>query len=495
MNSVWGVENPHPIAALLIDRGLLEPVGRGRYQIHPLMVLHAKSLLGEQREEQASSTQDRSHLQTVLGSVLFSADGSLPAGADETVRVGALRNETVSSPDVPELPQHAVTNQWDDDVQFTVFRPKRVRFQEWKTLLVFAHHGERSHEAPLNELDPVKEVNRRAESLLGVEKELYDDLRQESTIPIPREGELTLVPEMQNVEFNPRRSSFLWTESVHQVAFRFRASEKLDGRSARGQVSVFLGAIVVAQIPLKVVVESGDARKEVTQPLESVTVSPYRRIFASYSHKDVAVVEEFERYAQALGDEYIRDVLHLRSGQVWSQRLLRMVDEASVFQLFWSSNSMRSEFVGREWRYALGLNRENFVRPVYWETPLPEAPELDLPPNELRALHFHRIAPRTHETAGKTWEPNRMLRARGAPELSPAALQSVLVDMFTELSPSLNEGSADLARTFEAPAVSLPPPTQLPPPSARSNARLILGVAAIAILVALIVMFFMRRSK
>jgi hypothetical protein len=48
MKAVWQVEDPKPIARQLADRGLLEPVGSGRFQMHALLVIHAKSLLTEE---------------------------------------------------------------------------------------------------------------------------------------------------------------------------------------------------------------------------------------------------------------------------------------------------------------------------------------------------------------------------------------------------------------------------------------------------------------
>ena len=45
----------------------------------------------------------------------------------------------------------------------------------------------------------------------------------------------------------------------------------------------------------------------------------------------------------------------------------------------------------QEWEYALSLGRPHFVRPTYWEMPMPEAPDRDLPPASLRALHFQRL--------------------------------------------------------------------------------------------------------
>jgi hypothetical protein len=280
----------------------------------------------------------------------------------------------------------------DENVQFTVYRPVAVPPGHWKTLLAFAHRAERRLDAPANEPDPIAEVRRQAEQVLSKEIEQYQDLRQDSALPIPREGELTFVPEMTGVEFNPRQLSLQWQESVHRCEFRFRASQELDGKVARGRISIFLGSIIVAQVALTFRVNSQESQP-VKDAMEPVRAPVYRKIFASYSHKDVAVVEEFERYARAIGDEYLRDFIHLRTGEVWDQRLLELIDRASVFQLFWSSNSIRSENVAREWCYALTLNRSNFVRPVYWEEPLPNAPELGLPPDELRALHFQRVVP------------------------------------------------------------------------------------------------------
>ncbi len=44
MAAVWDVPDARGAANILIDRGLLEPVGSGRYQMHALLVTHARSL-------------------------------------------------------------------------------------------------------------------------------------------------------------------------------------------------------------------------------------------------------------------------------------------------------------------------------------------------------------------------------------------------------------------------------------------------------------------
>ena len=80
----------------------------------------------------------------------------------------------------------------------------------------------------------------------------------------------------------------------------------------------------------------------------------------------------------------MRDVVKLKSGQDWNAELLNMIDRADIFQLFWSSNAMQSKYVQQEWEYALkrGTGRVSFIRPVYWEDPMPS------PPAELGHIHF-----------------------------------------------------------------------------------------------------------
>ncbi len=157
-------------------------------------------------------------------------------------------------------------------------------------------------------------------------------------------------------------------------------------------MEVYLELILIAEVPLTIEIDR-DAVTGADQAQVAVNGHAYRKIFASYSHKDLDIVRQFEEFTRAFGDEFIRDWTHLRSGQSWSEELKRMIDDANVFQLFWSNNSIESDFVRQEWQHALGLKRQEFIRPVYWEEPMPQRPEKGLPPAELAALHFHKFTP------------------------------------------------------------------------------------------------------
>ncbi|NQT54256.1 protein kinase, partial [bacterium] len=272
----------------------------------------------------------------------------------------------------------------DENVQFTVYRPKRVAPMKWAPLLAFAHLSSRPPDAPDDEPDPVEEVKRQADTVLRYAEEDYQNLAQDSRRAVPREGEITFVPTMEGVEFNPPSRTFLWQESVHREEFRMRAAASLNERVARGRMTVFLGSIILAEIDLAIAVSDAVREPDSRANVAPASAQPYHDIFASYSHADESIVLEYQRFVESVGHQYLRDCVSLRAGQEWSHELEVLIEKADIFQLFWSSNSMRSPFVEQEWRYALSLPRRQFIRPTYWEDPLPELPERGVPTDDLR---------------------------------------------------------------------------------------------------------------
>ena len=317
-----------------------------------------------------------------------------PDSAKEAARVSP---SMPSGPHAPSgaLPVPRVKEQppiyLDENVQFTVYRPKKIKPQKWYTLLAYAHLSElRPGE---DEVDPIERMELEARKILGEEsREDYSRATEDSSQSVPRQGEITFVPFIPGVEFNPPLKSFFWLESVHGQEFRMRASPALDGKTARGYVSVFLGSILLAEINVSLRVESTEVRQdEPVQLIGEKPARPYRKIFPSYSHKDREIVSQIAHYAEVTGDKYMLDIYELRSGQNWKKWMHEAIEDADIFQLFWSTNSMRSQNVKLEWMHALRLERQNFIRPTYWENPLPKSPSDNLPPPELLDLHFYQI--------------------------------------------------------------------------------------------------------
>jgi hypothetical protein len=272
-------------------------------------------------------------------------------------------------------------------------------------MLTFAHLAERR--------DQVKAL---ADQALGDKAWAYGSPTSDPRGVVPKASELTFVPDMVGVEFNPPRRVFRWLEDVHKEEFRLRADSRLSGQVSYGQLTVFLGAFILADVDLAIRIDESAAEpptstiltlaaaqgpsRSLPAVLEPTHGSPYRRIFPSYSHRDTEIVQQAERLGAALGDVYFRDRTTLHSGEEWNAGLLRLIDKAEVFQLFWSSNSMRSEYVRHEWEHAITLARPNFIRPMYWEEPMPRSDDPLLPPDSLSQLHFHLLVlPRRHSRA------------------------------------------------------------------------------------------------
>ena len=117
-------------------------------------------------------------------------------------------------------PSRASSPILDENVQFTIYRPKVVQPAVWYPLLAFAHLTEKPLDAPDDALDPLEAVRRQAEGILGPQVKEFKQTTQDSLAAVPRSGELTMVPDVPGIEFNPPRS-FLWNEPVHRE-FRLR---------------------------------------------------------------------------------------------------------------------------------------------------------------------------------------------------------------------------------------------------------------------------------
>jgi hypothetical protein len=277
----------------------------------------------------------------------------------------------------------------DDDVQFSLYRPSQVKPDEWVPLVAFAHRTAPITMPDGRTLRPVEEVERRAAQLLADMPASYEVVRADSDAGLPRGTDLRFEPWVEEGEFNPSAQTLRWEEAVHEVHFRLRVPGSLDGSRVRGGMRVFAGPLLIGDLTFRLLVSRDEPAGAV--PTEHDTARRFRQIFASYSHRDTAVVEAVERFVSVTGDRYLVDAETLRSGEVWDDRLCQLIEGADVFQLFWSRHAMNSEFVRREWEYALALGRDGFVRPVFWEEPLAEDPMRDLPPAALKRLHFSRL--------------------------------------------------------------------------------------------------------
>ncbi len=257
-----------------------------------------------------------------------------------------------------------------EQLRFTAFYAKEVAVESWNTLLIYTHI-----EAALDKV--IADSHRFKHEIADVPRETA----AQALHLLPRGTHITIVPTCKGVAFNPRRLTFEWLEDWQRAIFRYRASKELAGSAVNGKINIFVGPLLVATIKMPLLLEG-----HILQPQEhylQTTADLYKQIFASYSHDDAQIVFTCRNVYKALGFDVFIDIDKLRAGQVFSSALRQMIDNADIFQLFWSEQAAKSPYVRQEWEYALRLNRgEGFVRPVYWEIPMVQ------PPDELANLHF-----------------------------------------------------------------------------------------------------------
>ncbi len=194
--------------------------------------------------------------------------------------------------------------------------------------------------------------------------------------PFPVGMRIVARPSLPGFQFNPPQISLDFYEDWHRLDFRMRAMGAAPQTPHVGFVSFWVEGVLVADVPLIVTVGEVAGAQAIGTP-----VQPYQHIFVSYSPDDVGLITRLQQVYQALGLDFMREVVDLHGRKQWDDRLLRMVDRADVFQLCWSQQAAASALVTREWQYAAGLTyKERFIRPVFVT---PDAPDL---PGELVGL-------------------------------------------------------------------------------------------------------------
>jgi hypothetical protein len=296
-------------------------------------------------------------VQTVLGSL------AEESSAEIVERELEAMGEVIERVSAPSRPPKL------EEVFFTSIYPREGQVETWYTLLLYAH--------VLSAMPALRRDAQRFAEPIPSPKEITTP----SSTRLARGTELTIVPSCEKVTFNPERLMLKWMEDYQRAEFRFQADPVLADDAARGQINIYVGPLLVGTLTFAMLF-SKTAPNLVPPHEESSRMYRQEDIFVSYSHKDTEVVLACKKAYQALGFNVLIDTDILRSGQHWNEKLMNMIDRASIFQLFWSQNSGQSKYCRQEWEYALKRNREGFIRPVYWERPMFK------PPEELSKYHF-----------------------------------------------------------------------------------------------------------
>lgn len=213
-------------------------------------------------------------------------------------------------------------------------------------------------------------------------RESDPSVKSEGPFPVPRGARISVWLSIDGLRCLERHKWITWTGEIGRTTFVVDVPPDATEGTHHGIASIRLNGFQIAKMSFVVLV--GVPKLESTV-LPSETAQ-HRDAFASYSSEDrcevLARVQGME--AAYKGLKVFVDVIGLRSAQYWETELSQRISAADIFYLFWCRHAKDSEWVAKEWRWALETKGLNFIDPV----PL-EGPEFAPPPHELAAKHFN----------------------------------------------------------------------------------------------------------
>jgi hypothetical protein len=207
-------------------------------------------------------------------------------------------------------------------------------------------------------------------------------IKSKGPVSLPRGSRLTVMAAIDGLPVEPVEEDLLWAGDIATTTFLVTVPDAVPPGARSGRITIKTNGLQIARVHFTVAVGPSRGKRI---PLPS-TEELHRTAFASYASADrdevLRSIQGMQKVAPQL--DIFLDVLTLRSGEDWEQRLWMVIPKSDVFYLFWSSHARESAWVEKEWRCALQSRGGDFIDPV----PL-ESPETAPPPAELASKHFN----------------------------------------------------------------------------------------------------------
>ncbi len=172
----------------------------------------------------------------------------------------------------------------------------------------------------------------------------------------------------------------VWNGKYLNFEFVVKIPEDFVDKQILFVASVYINDIIATK--LKLVVDCEAAPKHNI----SITRNDILSAFISYANPDrsrvAAIIQGMKKVRPDM--DIFFDIENLRSGQNWEDVLKDEIDNRDVLFLCWSKSAKDSEWVNKEWRYALKKKGEDGIEPI----PI-DPPDICPPPVELCKKHFN----------------------------------------------------------------------------------------------------------
>ena len=251
-----------------------------------------------------------------------------------------------------------------NQVQFSAIAPKEARKEDYSIIQLFMY--EQAFRAVVDEAIAM------AESPVQEKRSGFQKVRENTRVKV-----VLTCPDMP-IDDNVQEQ--VWCGGYLQFDFAICPPESLKKRQILLTASVYFDDIPATRLMLTVKALASYDEEIELQRQDIITA------FVSYASQDrrrVGALVQGMRKARPDMDIFF-DVTSLRSGDDWERSLYNEILRRDILFLCWSRNAQASDWVEREWRFALENKGLDCIEPI----PL-EQPDVCPPPRELWSKHFN----------------------------------------------------------------------------------------------------------
>ena len=249
-------------------------------------------------------------------------------------------------------------------VQFSAITPKEARKEDYSIIQLFMY--EQAFRSA------VEEAIAMADAPVQEKRSGFQKVRENTRIKI-----VLTCPDMQ-IDDNVQEQ--VWCGGYLQFDFAICPPAEYKKRQILLTAAVYFDDVPATRLmlTLKALASYEEEIELARQDIITAFVS-----YASQDRTRVGALIQGMRKARPDMDIFF-DITTLRSGENWENTLYREILRRDILFLCWSQNAMASDWVEKEWRYALEHKGLDAIEPI----PL-EPPDVCPPPRELWSKHFN----------------------------------------------------------------------------------------------------------
>lgn len=217
----------------------------------------------------------------------------------------------------------------------------------------------------------------------AVEKALEDESLKESASGIFSVEDKTRVKielTSPDVEIDDNVYEQVWNGKFLKFDFAVYLPEDYGKKQIMFTAKIYFNDIPATR--LKFIARCKSFREQKLEVIREDVLSAFVSYASADRSKVAGIIQGMKKVRPDI--DLFFDVENLRSGDDWENALMTEISRRDLLYLCWSRNAKKSEWVDREWRYALDKKGIDCIEPV----PL-DSPELCPPPKELSSKHFN----------------------------------------------------------------------------------------------------------